>query len=237
MTLNITINLPYKTIAVFGTGSVGQTIAKKLVHLGHTVVIGTRNVSESLAKTESDGMGGQPISNLIEANPTLKIATFAEDKLGADLIILAVSGKAALSALELAGELPAGQIVLDITNPLDFSNGFPPSLFTPSTTSLSEQIQAKYPHIHIVKSLNTMANNLMVNPTQLKESGVNFICGNDNEAKNHIKTLLKSFGWEESSIMDLGDLVGARGMEMSLPLWIRVFQSRGNGNFNWKIVD
>jgi 8-hydroxy-5-deazaflavin:NADPH oxidoreductase len=224
-------------IAIFGTGSVGQALATGLSAVGHSITIGTRNVAQSLAKIEPGAMGTQPVSVLLQAQPSIQLKTFAEAKQNADMIILAVSGAFAVETLEAAGALPAGTIVLDVTNPLDFSKGFPPSLFTNSDESLAERIQARFPQIHLVKTLNTMSNAIMINPDMLQDPGTCFICGNDEPAKTVVKTVLNSLGWSEQTILDLGDLTGARGMEMTLPLWIRVFQTRGNANFNWKVSE
>jgi 8-hydroxy-5-deazaflavin:NADPH oxidoreductase len=224
-------------VAVFGTGTVGQTIARELVTQGYEVTIGTRNVKDSMSKTEPDNWGNQPVFKLMAEFEELKLETFEDAKVDKQLIVLAVSGSYAMEVLELAGQLPESLVVLDVTNPLDFSKGFPPSLFTDSTFSLAEKIQAKYPNIHIVKSLNTMTNAIMVNPESRTDAGNVFVCGNNADAKERVTLILKSFGWQESAILDLGDLTGARGMEMMMPMWIRLFQVRGNANFNWKIVE
>jgi 8-hydroxy-5-deazaflavin:NADPH oxidoreductase len=224
-------------VAVFGTGTVGQTIARELVTQGYEVTIGTRDVANSMSKTEPDNWGNEPVFRLIAEFPQLKLETFEDAKVDKQLIILAIGGSYVMEVLELCGQLKEGTDVLDLTNPLDMSKGFPPSLFTDSTFSLAEQIQAKYPNINVVKSLNTMTNKIMVNPETMTDCGNVFVCGNDDDAKERVTLILKSFGWPEASILDLGDLSGARGMEMLMPLWLRLFKIRGNANFNWKIVE
>jgi 8-hydroxy-5-deazaflavin:NADPH oxidoreductase len=229
--------LSLNKIAILGTGNVGQAIAKALTSKSYNVTVGTRNVSETMTKDKPDNMGNLPISELLEDNNSIKLSTFQEAVMDADLIILAVGGSNVMNVLDLAGPIKAETVVIDITNPLDFSKGFPQSLFTDSSESLAEKIQTKYPYIKLVKSLNTMANSIMLNPNILKDQGSNFICGNDAGAKDMVKELFVTFGWDQSSIIDLGDLTGSRGMEMILPLWIKIFQSRGNANFNFKIVE
>jgi 8-hydroxy-5-deazaflavin:NADPH oxidoreductase len=222
--MNLTLKNLNK-IAVLGTGNVGQAIAKALSSKNYNVTIGTRDVSQTMAKDKPDNMGNLPISIMLKENTNINLSTFQEAIVDADLIVLAVGGSNVFSVLDLAGPIQAETVVIDITNPLDFSKGFPPSLFTDSTESLAEKIQSKYPHIKLVKSLNTMANSIMLTPDVLKDQGSNFICGNDSGAKEIVKELFVTFGWDKTSIIDLGDLSGSRGMEMILPLWIKIFQS------------
>ena len=126
---------------------------------------------------------------------------------------------------------------MDLTNPIDSSKGMPPGLFTDSFTSLGEQLQQQFPGAKIVKTFNTMWCGLMVNPRMIQEDHNVFIGGNDAEAKAKVKELLKSFGWRENEIMDLGDISTSRGTEMYLPLWLRMFFAQGqNGAFNVKVV-
>jgi 8-hydroxy-5-deazaflavin:NADPH oxidoreductase len=130
----------------------------------------------------------------------------------------------------------AGKIVIDVSNPLDESKGMPPSLFVSNTDSLGEQIQRAFPKAKVVKTLNTMWCGLMVNPRMLPEPHVNFMAGNDAAAKTTVKGLLKSFGWRDEELFDLGDITSARGMESWLPLWLRIFGATKNGAFNLKLV-
>ena len=120
--------------------------------------------------------------------------------------------------------------------PLDFSKGQPPSLLVSNTDSLAEQIQAAFPEAKVVKALNTMWAGIMVNPRILPDTHHTFLSGNDATAKARVKELLRSFGWQEGEILDLGDITTARGTEMILPLWVRVWGATQNGTFNFKIV-
>ncbi len=141
-------------IAVFGTGSVGRTLAKKLIAGGHAVTIGTRDPQETLARTGTDAMGTGPYSEWQTANPQVVLATFAQAAAGAEVILLAANGSGTVSALEAAGTDNVGtKIVIDISNALDFSHGMPPSLFVSNTDSLGEVVQRAIPEARVVKTL------------------------------------------------------------------------------------
>jgi predicted dinucleotide-binding enzyme len=154
-----------------------------------------------------------------------------------DLFINATNGTGSLEAMESVGkEKLKGKIILDIANPLDFSKGFPPSLTICNTDSLGEQLQREFPESKIVKGLNTMNAHLMVNPSLLPSDHSVFICGNDDSAKEEIKKLLRSTGWKDKNIIDMGDIANARGTEMLLPIWVRLYSALGTPEFNFHIV-
>ncbi len=224
-------------IAVLGTGSVGQALAGRLAGLGHQVVMGTRDVAASLARTTPDGWGNPAIGTWAAANPQIKLVTYAEAAAFSDgIIVHAMNGHAAIDALHQAGEANlAGKILIDITNPLDFSKGFPPSLFVSNTDSLGEQIQAAFPALKVVKSLNTMSNPIMINPAAVPGDHTVFVNGNDADAKVAVAELLKSFGWTDANIFDLGDITASRGVEMVLPLWVRIYGKTQTPFFNFNI--
>jgi|SRR5271165_677702 len=223
-------------IAVIGTGVVGQSLAGRLAELGHAVTVGTRDVAATQARTEPDAMGNPPYREWAHEHPKVQLATFAGAAAGAELIVLATPGSASIGALEAAGAGNlAGKVVLDISNPLDFSRGFPPSLFVKDTDSLGEQIQARFPQARVVKSLNTLTAALMVNPAQLAGGDHSvFVSGNDPEAKKIVTGLLESFG--HTDVIDLGDITTARGTEMLLPIWLRLMGTLNTPMFNFKIV-
>lgn len=220
-------------IGILGTGSVGQALAGRLAGLGHEVVIGTRDVAASLAKTG----GNLAIGSWIKNNPDVRLVTFAEAAAFSDgVIVHAMSGVAALSSLQSIGESALdGKILLDITNPLDFSNGFPPSLFVSNTDSLGEQIQAAFPKLKVVKTLNTISNPVMVNPYIVPGDHTVFVSGDDEAAKVVVKGILKSFGWADHNILDLGDITTARGTEQVLPLWVRIYGKMQTPFFNFNV--
>jgi 8-hydroxy-5-deazaflavin:NADPH oxidoreductase len=225
-------------IAVLGTGMVGRTIAAKLVSLGHDVTIGTRDVDALMAQTEGP-MGGQlpTFSEWNAANPVVGMGTFADAAAGGEIVFNATSGMVSLKVLESAGaDNLAGKILVDISNPLDFSQGFPPSLSVCNTDSIAEQIQAAFPDARVVKTLNTTNAAVMVEPGSVAGGDhTMFVAGNDEAARADVTAILTDwFGW--SDVIDLGDLTGARGIEMILPLWIRLMGQLGTPSFNFKIA-
>jgi 8-hydroxy-5-deazaflavin:NADPH oxidoreductase len=226
-------------ISIFGTGSVGRTLAEKLVSQGHRVTIGTRDTTETLSRTDSDMMGNGPFSQWQAANPSVQLDTFANAASAAEVILLATNGLGTVAAIEAAGAQAIGsKIIIDISNPLDLSKGMPPTLFVSNDDSLGEQVQRAVPNARVVKSLNTMWARLMVAPELLAEGEHSvFVSGDDSAAKTTVSTYLADwFGWKPSSIVDLGDLSTARGTEMYLPLWLRLFGAGGTGLFNIKVV-
>jgi predicted dinucleotide-binding enzyme len=227
-------------ISLIGTGSVGQTIASKLVELGHEVVIGTRNISEKLSATAADGYGNPPFSEWHKANSNVKLETFDKAASFGEIVINATHGGSSLEALRMAGgKNLAGKILIDIANPLDFSRGMPPSLLPDlsNTNSLGEEIQKSFPYTLVVKTLNTMWCGLMVNPGMIGGGDhVNYIAGNDTGAKIKVKKLLNQFGWNDENIIDLGDITGARASESVLLIWLRVMGVLNGGAFNFRLV-
>ena len=163
--------------------------------------------------------------------------TFAEAAEFGEVVVNATAGTASLAALEQAGIANlAGKVVIDIANPLDFSRGMPPALTFVNDTSLGEEIQAALPDARVVKALNTVNAAVMVDPGSLAEPTDIFVPGNDHAAKAKVTDLLAEFGWERERIRDLGDISGARGMEMWLPLWVRLMGTLGGPQFNAKLV-
>ena len=224
-------------IGVFGTGVVGQTIAEKLESLGHDVMLGTREAQQSLAREGNDSFGRPPLKDWLAAHPKVRLDTYAEAAAHGELLVNATSGLGALDALKLAGEKNLGsKAMLDISNPLDFSKGFPPSLTVCNTDSLGEQLQRAFPQLRVVKGLNTLTSFLMVAPRNLPEPHHIFLCGNDADAKAEVRQLLGSFGWTDAEMIDLGDITNARGTEQLLPIWVRLYGALKSPMFNFRIV-
>jgi predicted dinucleotide-binding enzyme len=223
-------------IAVLGTGPVGQTVAAKLADSGHEVVVGTRDPRATLARTEPDNFGNPPFPVWHEAHPAIGLAGPAEAAAPAELIVNASHGAGSIPVLEAAGEENlAGKVLIDIANPLDFSGGMPPTLTIVNTDSLAEQIQRRFPRARVVKALNTVNAYLMVDPGQLAGGDHSiFVSGNDPDAKKTVSELLASLG--HTDIIDLGDISTARGTEMYLALWVRLWGALGTPNFNIKVV-
>jgi predicted dinucleotide-binding enzyme len=137
--------------------------------------------------------------------------------------------------LRLAGAAAlAGKVLVDVSNPLDFSAGFPPTLFVKDTDSLGEQIQRSFPDARVVKALNTMNAAVMVDPGRLSSPSAVFLSGDDPGAKEQVAGLLREFGWDQ--ILDLGGISTARGAEMLMPMWLQLMGAFGTPEFNWSIV-
>ncbi len=224
-------------IGILGTGIVAKTIAGKLSSLGHAVKLGTREVKATLARSEPDMAGGPPLRTWLESQPRVTLGTYAEAAAHGELVICALSGQGALPGLQSAGaEALGGKILIDISNPLDFSKGMPPSLSVANTDSLGEQVQRAFPTTKVVKTLNTVNAFLMVDPQQLAGGDHSMVvCGNDAGAKTEVTRILKAwFGWKD--VVDLGDITNARGSEMFLPLWVRLYGALQTPMFNIKIV-
>ena len=156
----------------------------------------------------------------------------AEAAAGADLVVNATSGTASLDAL--AGLDLDGTVLLDVANPLDFSGGFPPSLSVSNTDSLAEQIQRAHPEAVVVKALNTVTAGVMVDPGKLAEPTAIFVAADDPGGRARVRGLLAELGW--SDIVEFPSLDAARGLEMWLPLWVRLMGTLGTADFNLKIV-
>lgn len=218
-------------IGVLGTGIVGRTIAGKLSEVGHSVLIGTRDVAKTSDGPDSD------FAKWHKEFPKVELVTFTDAAKNCEILVNATSGGASLEVLHLAGsENLAGKILIDIANPLDFSKGMPPTLSVCNDSSLAEEIQKAFPDLKIVKTLNTMTAALMVNPSLLAGDHSVFVCGNDAMAKEAVVDILESFGWKTSNILDLGDISAARGLEMYLPLWLRLYGTLQNAMININVV-
>ena len=214
-------------IAVFGTGSVGNTIGSKLIELGHSVMMGSRTADNEKGK-----------AFVAKHNDKASLGTFADAATFGEIIFNCTAGVGSIEALKIAGEKSLNlKTIVDVANPLDFSNGMPPILSIVNTNSLGEEIQKTFPKANVVKALNTMWCGLMVNPSMINGGDHNtFICGNDSNAKDKVKEFLKSFGWSETNILDLGDITKSRGLEMYLPVWLSIYGATKSGAFNIKIV-
>ena len=215
-------------VAVLGTGVVGRTLAAALHDLGHDVVMGTRDPAATLARDD------EALTTWRGQHGDVSFATFADAADGADLVVNATSGAATLDVLDQVGEAVDGRVLLDVSNPLDFSHGFPPSLFVADTDSLAEQVQAAHPRARVVKALNTVTADLMVRPGLLPEPSTVFVSGDDPAAKEVVTELLRSLG--HTDVLDLGGLSTARGAEMYLALWVRAMGALGTPLFNVRVV-
>lgn len=223
-------------IAVLGTGTVGRALAAGLAAAGHAVTVGTRDVAATLSRVATDSMGNPPFADWRRQHQDVGVESLAEAAAGAQLVVNALSGPASLPGLEAVGEANlAGKVLVDVANPLDFSRGMPPSLTVCNTDSLGEQIQRRFPSALVVKALNTVNAGIMVDPAGLGGGDHTvFVSGDDATAKAQVVALLESMGW--SDVIDLGDITTARGTEMYLALWVRLFGVLGTPTFSIKVV-
>ena len=210
-------------IAVIGTGVVGRTLAQAFQRAGHDVVVGTRDPGETSGREAWVGLD-------VSLQPLAVVAGEA------DLVVNATSGVASLSALgEVGSDHLAGKVLLDVANPLDFSQGFPPTLTVKDTDSLAEQIQRAFPEARVVKALNTVTASVMVDPGSVGDGDTTiFVAGDDADARQVVVGLLRELGWVD--VVELDGLQSARGLEMWLPLWARLMGALGTAEFNLKLV-
>lgn len=205
---------------------VGVALASKLVALGHDVTMGSRSASSEKGQAWLDSV----------KSVKARVAAFADAATGADLIFNATSGSVTLEVLHTAGAANLkGKVLVDVSNPLDFTRGMPPTLTVCNTDSIGEQIQAAFPDAKVVKTLHTVSADLMVDPSGVPGDHTLFVSGNDAEAKKFVEgtVLRRWFGWK--NVLDLGDIKSARGTEMFLPLWVRLWGVLGTSSFNIQI--
>jgi len=211
---------------VLGTGVVGQSIAGRLVELGHETRMGSRQAGNEKA-----------VAWAAEAGEGASEGSFADAAGFGEVVVNATAGGASLEALEAAGaENLAGKVLIDVANTLDFSQGMPPRLSVANDDSLGEQIQRAFPEAKVVKALNTVNANVMVDPSVVPGEHDIFLSGNDEEAKGQVAELLQSFGWPADRILDLGDITAARGQELYVTLWLRLMGVAGSATFNIHLV-
>ena len=211
-------------IGVLGTGTVGQTIAGGLASKGHEVKMGAREPGNAKAAAWVKTAGGKASQG-----------TFSDAAAFGEIVFNCTNGANSLAALKAAGaDNLTGKVLVDVANPLDFSKGMPPTLTTAQGDSLAEQIQREFPKARVVKALNTVNANVMFHPEKVPGDSDLFVCGNDADARKRVTDLLKDFGWK--SVIDLGDVTGARGLEAYLLLWLRLWGAIGKPEFNLRIV-
>lgn len=211
---------------ILGSGMVGTTLGTKLVSLGHAVKMGSRE-AENDAAAKWVKQAGKGASQ----------GTFADAAEFGEMVLVCLRGDVALPVVQSVGAVRLkGKIVVDVSNPLDMSKGFPCPLIAElaNTNSLGEEVQKALPNSYVVKTLNTVNCEVMVDPSLVKGESDLLICGNDAQAKRKVTDVLRSFGWK--TVIDLGDITGARGTEMLMPIWMRMLGLFGTPHFNWHIV-
>jgi predicted dinucleotide-binding enzyme len=209
-------------VGILGSGKVGQALGLGFAGRGYKVMLGSRT-------PRSDKL----MVWVKKAGTKATTGSFAEAAGYGDIVLIATPGSATEEAISLAGvEEFDGKIVVDVTNPLDFSKGMPPGLFVGVTDSLGERIQRKLPNSRVVKCFNTVPASQMVHPTY--EKAEMLICGYDPAAKRKVTGILKEFGWVGS--IDCGGIDAARWLEALVPLWTRVGMALGVWNHSF-VVD
>lgn len=211
-------------IGVLGSGDVGRSLASGFAANGHDVMIGTRDPKKrELAAWRK------------KANGHGSLGTFEEAAAFGDLLVLATHGDATESVLDAVGPRSVkGKVLIDATNPLDFSKGMPPGLFVGTTDSLGERVQRKAAGAKVVKCFNIVNYRLMTKPKLPGGLPDMLIAGNDKAAKRTVAKLLKEFGWGDP--IDVGGIEGARWLEAWVPLWIRIVNDLGSWDVALKVV-
>ncbi|MFF5188571.1 NADPH-dependent F420 reductase [Streptomyces sp. NPDC000345] len=208
--------------AVLGTGQAGRTLGGKLVALGHEVTLGSRTKDNPVALEWAADSGGGA-------------GTFAEAASFGEVVVNAVAGRVALTALEAAGAANlAGKVLVDVSNPLAFEDG-EARLSPVESDSVGEQIQRAFPDARVVKSLNTVNCAVMVDPARVPGGHQLFVCGEDADAKARVTAMLGEFGWPADRVLDLGGIRAARSVEMWLPLWLDLMRHFGHADFNLEL--
>jgi 8-hydroxy-5-deazaflavin:NADPH oxidoreductase len=208
-------------VGVLGTGMVGTAIGTRLIELGHEVRMGSRQAGNEKAVGWADSAGDRASSG-----------DFADAASFGQVVFNCTAGEGSVNAVTSAKDGLAGKLLIDVANVLDFSDGPPPVIPATDRDSLAEQIQRAVPEAHVVKSLNTVNNDVMVDPAQVPGDHVIFLSGNDAQAKRQATELLGDFGWSEDRVVDLGDITTARGTEMYVGLWIRLMGALDSAQFN-----
>jgi len=222
-------------IAVLGTGLAGRTLAAALHDAGHEVAVGTRDPAATRARTAPDANGTAGFGTWAEAHPDIELLALPDAGRYGEVLLNVTSGDGSLEAV--AGAAPApGTVLVDVSNPLDFSGGFPPVLSVVNTDSVAEQLQRAHPQVRVVKTLNTVNAAVMVDPGSLPGEHHVFVAGEDAEAKALVTGLLGDLGWPAASVLDLGGIRAARATEMYLPLWLALMGVTGSATFNIKVV-
>ncbi|WP_406020660.1 NAD(P)-binding domain-containing protein [Nocardioides sp. NBC_00850] len=224
-------------IAVLGTGMVGRALAGRLSGLGHEVVIGTRDVEATLGRTGTDAMGTPPYAQWQSQHPDVHLVPLDAAGDHGDLVVNATSGVASLEAIDAVGpQRLDGKVLLDLAVPFDFSRGMPPTPTIPNTDSIAERIQRAVPRARVVKSLNTVFCDVMVDPKRVPGAHTLFVSGDDAAAKATVTALLGEFGWSADSVLDLGGIQTARNVEMYMLLYFNLAGVLQTFDFNIAVV-
>jgi 8-hydroxy-5-deazaflavin:NADPH oxidoreductase len=194
-------------VGILGTGDVGKALGTGFVTVGHDVKMGSREAKNEKALAWARELGAKA-----------SVGTFADAASFGDIVVLATLGVANESALKMAGpETLRGKIIIDTTNPLDFSAGMPPKLAVSGNDSGGERVQRLLPDAHVVKAFNTVGNAFMFRPSFPGGPPDMFFCGNNDDAKQKVVAILRDFGW---GIVDVGGIESSRYLEAMCMVWV-----------------
>ena len=211
-------------VGVLGSGEVGRRLAAGFRSRGHEVMIGSRDPSKPELREWVTGAGAG-----------VEVGTFADAAAHGDLLVLAVLGNAAEQAIADAGpDNFSGKVVIDATNPLDFSGGFPPKLSITGEDSLGERIQRSLPDAKVVKAFNTIGNPYFVEPQFSEGQPTMLIAGDDEAAKATVADVLVDFGWSDP--IDIGGIEGSRELEAICIVWVKIGGARGAWDHGFKLL-
>jgi predicted dinucleotide-binding enzyme len=210
-------------VGILGTGDVGRALGKGFVTLGHDVKIGSRTATNEKA-----------VAWAKEVGPKGSAGTFADAAAFGEMNILATLGVANESALRMAGpEKFRGKVLIDATNPLDFSGGMPPKLAVSGGDSAGERVQRLLPDAHVVKAFNTVGNPFMFRPEFPGGPPDMFIAGNNDDAKKKVTGILKDFGW---GVVDVGGIESSRYLEAMCMVWVLSAMRANNWSQAFKML-
>lgn len=217
-------------VGVLGTGVVGESIASSLVATDNYVMMGSRTANNDKSTAWAKKAGNYASTG-----------TFTDAAVFSDIIFICLSGEYVLDvAKHLGDDITRNKIIVDVTNPLDFTKGMPPRILENlgNSNSMGEEIQRLLPHAYVVKTLNTVNYKLMVDALLVNDGDHNlFVCGNNLDAKNKVMHLLvDNFHWKSDYVIDLGGIEMSRCVEAIVPFWVAVYQKLGTPLFNFKIV-
>lgn len=210
-------------VGILGTGVVGEALASGFHATGAEVMMGSRATGNEKAVAWAKGHGARASEG-----------SFGDAARFGETIVFATKGSAVLDVVEAAGaDAFAGKVVIDATNPLDFSRGYP-DLFVKGTDSLGEQLQRALPAARIVKCFNTTTASLMFRPELAGGPPDMFIAGNDEAAKASVRGILDEFGW---LTIDCGPILSARWLEAMCMAWVHAARAKGTWRVAWKVLE
>jgi len=215
-------------IAVLGTGVVGNALGTKLVQIGHEVTMGSRSANNAAAQKWASSLG-----------ENARTTTFRDAAEFGEVVISCTGGMYSIEALQSVGAEPLrNKILIDVSNPCQQDKDGSIVLGVCNTEALGERIQRAFPQTSVVKALNTVNCDIMIEPSRVPGDHNLFICGNDPAAKKQVTQYLNDwFGWKPQNVIDLGNITAARGTEMMMPLWMRLLQGVvGHPHFNYQII-